>query len=296
MSERWYKQAVIYCIEVDILPGLRRRRLGRPPGADQPPRLPLPARRDLPVAQPDPSRARIATPATTSATTTASTRGSAPSATSSSCAARRAERGIRILLDLVVNHTSDQHPWFRAPRSSPGLAVPRLVRLERRRTAGPAAGHRLPRRADRDLDLRRRGRSLVLPPVLRLPARPELDEPGRARARSARSWASGCSSAPRASASTRPRSSSSRSPPGVDPGAEGLRDPRRLAPGPAVAAAATRCCCARPTSTPTTSRTTPAVDPRRPERPRAHAVRLRAQPARSGSRWPGGEAEPLVEA
>jgi maltose alpha-D-glucosyltransferase/alpha-amylase len=29
------------------------------------------------------------------------------------------ERGIRILLDLVVNHTSDQHPWFRSARSSP---------------------------------------------------------------------------------------------------------------------------------------------------------------------------------
>jgi maltose alpha-D-glucosyltransferase / alpha-amylase len=28
------------------------------------------------------------------------------------------ERGIRILLDLVVNHTSDQHPWFRSARSS----------------------------------------------------------------------------------------------------------------------------------------------------------------------------------
>jgi maltose alpha-D-glucosyltransferase/alpha-amylase len=26
------------------------------------------------------------------------------------------ERGIRVLADLVVNHTSDQHPWFRAAR------------------------------------------------------------------------------------------------------------------------------------------------------------------------------------
>src|SRR5690606_35263123 len=28
-------------------------------------------------------------------------------------------RGIRVIADLVVNHTSDQHPWFRASRSSP---------------------------------------------------------------------------------------------------------------------------------------------------------------------------------
>jgi maltose alpha-D-glucosyltransferase/alpha-amylase len=28
-------------------------------------------------------------------------------------------RGIRVLIDLVVNHTSDQHPWFRSARSSP---------------------------------------------------------------------------------------------------------------------------------------------------------------------------------
>jgi maltose alpha-D-glucosyltransferase/alpha-amylase len=28
-------------------------------------------------------------------------------------------RGIRVIIDLVVNHTSDQHPWFRSARSSP---------------------------------------------------------------------------------------------------------------------------------------------------------------------------------
>jgi trehalose synthase len=29
------------------------------------------------------------------------------------------DRGMRVILDLVVNHTSDQHPWFREARSSP---------------------------------------------------------------------------------------------------------------------------------------------------------------------------------
>ncbi len=29
------------------------------------------------------------------------------------------DRGFRVMLDLVANHTSDEHPWFRASRSNP---------------------------------------------------------------------------------------------------------------------------------------------------------------------------------
>jgi trehalose synthase len=29
------------------------------------------------------------------------------------------DRGMRVIVDLVANHTSDQHPWFKAARSSP---------------------------------------------------------------------------------------------------------------------------------------------------------------------------------
>jgi maltose alpha-D-glucosyltransferase / alpha-amylase len=32
---------------------------------------------------------------------------------------RAGNRGIKVILDLVVNHTSDQHPWFQSARSSP---------------------------------------------------------------------------------------------------------------------------------------------------------------------------------
>ncbi|HZS14775.1 MAG TPA: alpha-amylase family glycosyl hydrolase, partial [Candidatus Dormibacteraeota bacterium] len=32
---------------------------------------------------------------------------------------RAHDRGMRVIMDLVVNHTSDQHPWFQEARSSP---------------------------------------------------------------------------------------------------------------------------------------------------------------------------------
>ena len=36
---------------------------------------------------------------------------------------------MRVIIDLVVNHTSDQHPWFQSARSRPEVVLPRLVRL-----------------------------------------------------------------------------------------------------------------------------------------------------------------------
>ena len=41
-------------------------------------------------------------------------------------------RGIRVITELVINHTSDQHPWFqRARQAKPGSAVARLLCLDR---------------------------------------------------------------------------------------------------------------------------------------------------------------------
>ena len=41
------------------------------------------------------------------------------------------QRGMRVLIDLVVNHTSDQHPWFRSERArrTRTRRLPRLVHL-----------------------------------------------------------------------------------------------------------------------------------------------------------------------
>ena len=44
------------------------------------------------------------------------------------------ERGLRVITELVMNHTSDQHPWFQRARRCPArLARARFLRLVRHR-------------------------------------------------------------------------------------------------------------------------------------------------------------------
>ena len=128
-----------------------------------------------------------------------------------------------------MNHTSDQHPWFRVGAREPRLAVPRLLRLARREARGEARRRRLPRPGGLELGVQRAGRASGTC-TASTPTSPTSTSPTRGCAtRSRRSWASGSTTGCRASASTPSRSSSSRS--GLPEGRD--RRPARAAARPA---------------------------------------------------------------
>ena len=54
------------------------------------------------------------------------------------------ERGIRIVLDLVINHTSDEHPWFISARSSPDSPYRDWYVWSAEEPPNRHQGHRLP--------------------------------------------------------------------------------------------------------------------------------------------------------
>ena len=123
------------------------------------------------------------------------------------------ERGIRVIIDFVMNHTSDAHPWFQASREDPDGPVRRLLRLVRHRRALRGRPDHLRRHRAVELDLGPGPPAVLLAPVLLPPAGPQLRQPEGPRGDARGDVASGSTWASTASGSTRcPTSTSARAP------------------------------------------------------------------------------------
>ena len=86
-------------------------------------------------------------------------RSTARSRTSTTSWPRRTALGLRVIIDQVLSHSSDQHPWFAESRAGPHQRQGRLVRLGRpegRRHARPTTGCRSSAAPPGTFDPRRR--------------------------------------------------------------------------------------------------------------------------------------------
>jgi maltose alpha-D-glucosyltransferase/alpha-amylase len=116
MHERWYKQAVIYCLDVETFQDSDGDGIGDLAGLTS--RLDYLARLGvtclwLNPIHPGPNR--------DDGYDVADFYGVDPRLGTlgdfAELVHQAANRGLRIILDLVVNHTSDEHPWFRSARA-----------------------------------------------------------------------------------------------------------------------------------------------------------------------------------
>ena len=118
MSERWYKEAVVYCVEVDSFQDSNGDGCGDLPGLTS--RLDYLARLGVTCLWLNPIHP---SPQRDGGYDVSDYYGIDPRLGSLGdfveLAGQARSRGIRLLLDLVVNHTSDQHPWFQSARSDP---------------------------------------------------------------------------------------------------------------------------------------------------------------------------------
>ena len=118
MSERWYKEAVIYCVQVDCFQDSDGDGCGDLPGLTS--RLDYLARLGVTCLWLNPIHP---SPRCDDGYDISDYYGIDPRLGTLGdfveLATQARSRGIRLLLDLVVNHTSDQHPWFSAARSDP---------------------------------------------------------------------------------------------------------------------------------------------------------------------------------
>ncbi len=115
-------------------------------------------------------------------------------------------RHLRVITELVINHTSDQHPWFHAARRAPaGIGRARILRVERHESEVSGCPDHLLRYREVELDVGRHGRRVLLAPVLSPSAGPELRPPRCARGGRSASCTSGSIAASTACGSTQCR-------------------------------------------------------------------------------------------
>ena len=174
----WYRDAIIYQLHVRAFRDSDGDGIGDFAGPDREARLPARTSASRRSGCCRSIRRRSRTTATTSRTTPTSTRRTARCRTSGLSCARRTAATCKVITELVINHTSDQHPWFqRARRARPGIARARLLRLEHDRRPLHRRAHHLQGLRALELDLGPGGRRLLLAPLLLPPARPQLRQP-----------------------------------------------------------------------------------------------------------------------
>ena len=85
------------------------------------------------------------------------------------------ERNMQVMIELVINHTSDQHPWFKAARLAPAGSQARDMYVwSSTNQLFQGRPHYLHRHGKIQLDLGRIGQGLLLASLFFTPARPQL--------------------------------------------------------------------------------------------------------------------------
>jgi maltose alpha-D-glucosyltransferase/alpha-amylase len=118
MRERWYKEAVIYCLDVETFQDSNGDGVGDLPGLIS--RLDYLERLGVTCVWLNPIHP---TPNCDDGYDVADFYGVDPRLGNLGdfveLIHQAANRGLRVMIDLVINHTSDKHPWFEASRSDP---------------------------------------------------------------------------------------------------------------------------------------------------------------------------------